>query len=693
VSDGAPGDPAQGNGAGPGRRRALRIAAALAATAAGYLFLAQLARADRLGLPILAGVAWLPHALIAAGRLVGSLVAGHPRTLQVLVVLVAAGGALAVFRTRRPTWRRNLPLFLAPALMLLSAVSLASRDLIGGFVASAAAAAMLLAAPKAESPPQPGREWIRLLLILVVMLGAVVRFWAIEEFPPGHPEHAAVHHAQLSIPYAEKLNVGLQTLDPGGLREIGQSIIHEQFGVSCLVMAIGFQLLGVSMGVSRLISAALGTLTLLLAFAVGRRVRDDRFGLTFAFLLAVSPWHLSQSRYGDAEHVLCPLVALAVVVVLIDALRHERWRDFLVGGAILGLCWYLYAATQVLVVIAGLAVLGTIAVNPSSLRRNAPRMAVALALFALVSYPTVLSFIDQARPLPVRSNYEDGQGLGFLSPERIKNMAGEEFRELFTQVDDPWFSKPGGGLGVTEVALLLPGLALCLAVRRGKRLGEALLLLAVLPITLLPGVLAPDPSFRRLPLAAATILFLAALVLWDLVGRLRAAGVPRGALVTGVALFAAGYAAVNTHIYFDLSHLDESESHQNDKEMTRVVAGALGARQVTIVVGDTADVGDQQSYLTLAAYDKLAALDAQGFRPERLYRIVTATEARAAMENLRTSKGSGLVFAKQTLISEPPERLDLPAMIAELFPAARPAVTRGPDGSGLFTTWAIGMKQ
>jgi hypothetical protein len=320
-------------------------------------------------------------------------------------------------------------------------------------------------------------------------------------------------------------------------------------------------------------------------------------------------------------------------------------------------------------------------------------MAVGLALFALVSYPTLLSFIDQARPLPVRSNYEDGQGLGFLSPERLKNMAGEEFRELLTQVDDPWFRKPGGGLGVTEVALMLPGLALCLVALRRERRGEALLLLGVLPITLLPGVFAPDPSFRRLLLAATTILFLAALVLWDLVGRLRTAGVPREVLCAGVALFAAGYAAVNTHIYFDLAHLDESEYHRNDKEITRVVAKALGARLVTIVVRDAAGVGDQQSYLTLAAYDKLAALEAQGFDAARLYRIVTATEARAALEDLRTSKGSALVFAKQILISEPPERFDLPAMIAELFPAARPAVIRAPDGSELFTMWAIDVKQ
>jgi hypothetical protein len=294
----------------------------------------------------------------------------------------------------------------------------------------------------------------------------------------------------------------------------------------------------------------------------------------------------------------------------------------------------------------------------------------------------------------VRSTYADGQGISFLAHERLAKMASEEFRELFTQVDDPWFSKPGGGLGVTEVALLLPGLALCLAsLRRRDRRGEALLLLAVLPITLLPGVLAPDPSFRRLLLVATMSLFLAALVLLDLGGRLRTAGIRRGVLAVGVTIFATGYAAVNSHIYFDLAHLNESESHQYHNKMVGVVRPALGIRYVTIVVGHEWDVEDHAMYLELGAHDALAALGVRGLGPPGLYRVVLVSQVRPALDDLRSIGGRALVLAEQYLVRTPFEGVDLPALIAQRFPGARAATVRASDGSDLLTAWEIDVRE
>jgi 4-amino-4-deoxy-L-arabinose transferase-like glycosyltransferase len=73
------------------------------------------------------------------------------------------------------------------------------------------------------------------------------------------------------------------------------------------VAAVGFELFGVTLTVTRLVSAALGVLTILVAYRLGRALDGVRLGLVFSLLLAISPWHVTISRYGTQEHVLPPL--------------------------------------------------------------------------------------------------------------------------------------------------------------------------------------------------------------------------------------------------------------------------------------------------------------------------------------------------------------------------------------------------
>lgn len=91
----------------------------------------------------------------------------------------------------------------------------------------------------------------------------------------------------------------------------------------------------------RMLTVLLGTATVLLLFAVGRRWWNVRVGLIAAALLAVSPFHMRHSQYIslDVPSAFMALLALAAALRLLD---DTRWRAY----ALAGLCAGLSASTK-----------------------------------------------------------------------------------------------------------------------------------------------------------------------------------------------------------------------------------------------------------------------------------------------------------------------------------------------------------
>ncbi len=83
------------------------------------------------------------------------------------------------------------------------------------------------------------------------------------------------------------------------------------------------------------LSAALGTLTLLVVFLLGRALHSSFAGLLAAFLLAVVPLHVRDSHFGVMDVPLGLLVALALFLA-VRAAQHGALRSFLAAGALIG---------------------------------------------------------------------------------------------------------------------------------------------------------------------------------------------------------------------------------------------------------------------------------------------------------------------------------------------------------------------
>jgi len=593
-----------------------------ASIAAAYLFVSVLAREDRKGHLTLSSFSALVLLLRGLGRLAAEV--AH-RALVAPILLPLSGVAVLLFlrRYQPRTWRRDVALAL-----IVPSVGAAASLLLRGDLGLAALAGLLAGiCLVGYGGDETGREASPLLFLVPLGLGAILRFYALAQVPNGYAEHAVAAHADLSIPYLEALRSSLhaQRLQPF-LGTASHALVHEQSGFSSLIAAIGFELFGVTLTVTRLVSASLGTLTILVAYWLGRALDGVRLGLAFSFLLAVSPWHVAISRYGAQEHILSPLQFLLSLLFLVLAVNGGRVRHVLLAGLFTALAWYIYAANLVVPAIAGLFLLYRAAADPGLALRRWKKVLLGLGCFALLSYAPARQLFPRGLLLPnLRTGYQATGPIlsNFATRSRMIRL---ETDQLFRRADDPWFSLPGGGLGVLQSTLLVPGRVIAMgALRRRRRRDLALLVLVGLPIAALPAIFAPDPSFRRLMLVTTLAALVSAFMLVRLAEAARAATV-RGRMLTVITCAGAlALGAAGTFSYFDRVLLVEESSSLPLSTLGGTVSGLLGRKPLVIVVPVRDNLSDARRYIKLMAYDTLLEAKRRGVPWEEFY-LITSCE-------------------------------------------------------------------
>jgi len=526
----------------------------------------------------------------------------------------------------------------------------------------------------ADPPPAPGPA--SLLLLLPLGLGFGLRFHRLADVPAGYSGHAVVHHHGITIPIQHDILRPLASGDLGAAARIPRLLVGNHFGLMSLVSALGFGVTGLGFVASRLLSALAGTLTLLFAYRLGLALEGRFAGLALAGLLAAAPWHVSISRYGDLEHVLSPLHALVTLSAYVAALRWGRAFDYVVCGAALGLSFYVYPANIAIPVTVLPHLLGVMALRRGFVRRDGKKALLLVAAFAAVSWGAIAAQLESGLLAPsIRTGYEWTGSLPLNDVARHVAGARDALRQLFVEADDAWFGRPGGGVGAPETALFLLGLGAVVGslFDARSRAGAALLLLG-LPICMVPGILAPDPSFRRFLPALTIALAVAALGLSRVSAQLGSLGVSLGARATAIGVLLTGLALVNVHAYHEVVYVDAEDGSRYETDLALFVRATLGRAYIVIVAPSTSEPNDDR-WLQIGAGERLATL---GGPLERWLRIVPAPDVEAALADRRAVDGKTVYLGGWDFMLDQPEgRLARERILAALPDAhERPVLDR-----------------
>jgi dolichyl-phosphate-mannose-protein mannosyltransferase len=649
-----------------GALRALRpVLLSLAWLASAYLFALAIAREDRLGERTLALASWLVALLRGVGRMIemvlkairiraplenfASSIAGPlPQVIGALLIVTAALSPMFLPSFRPPRWRRLVPLSLAAiGLMAACPLMFSSNPWLAALLALVGGA-FLLAAPNKRFDGEPGP----LLLLAPLGLGIILRFYALAQVPNGYAEHAAILNAKLSLPYFEALSASLNAFQLQPFLGVAwNALLHEQSGLLALVTAIGFKIFGINLTITRLISAVLGTLTIYIAYLLGKALGGGRLGLIFSFLLAVAPWHITISRYSTAEHVLAPLQLLLALLFLVRSVNRGQVSDIVLAAFFSSFAWYVYASNLALPVIAALFLLYRAAREPRLVIRNWWKVLVGISCFVLLSIAPITNEFPQGISQPsVRTGYGSAGPLWSDWPKRL-TMLNLETSQLFQRADDPWFATPGPGLGLLQTTLLIAGLVLAAGALRQKESQDlGILLLLGIPIGVLPAVFAPDPSFRRLMVVTTLAALAAAFVFLRLLEAANAEGISGGRLAAVVGVGALAVASAGAFGYFDRSSAGEELRNAWFRALGAAVSDSIGRQPLLVVIPNIDQLDDANRYIELMSYDVLADAEKRGIAQGMLYVTATCQQPLGIGEQGIPQDATPLVIAANTVL-------------------------------------------
>lgn len=148
----------------------------------------------------------------------------------------------------------------------------------------------------------------------------------------------------------------------------------------------------------RLVSAALGTLTIPAVYLLGRALFDRRAALLAALLLTVYPPHLHFSRLG-LNNIADPLLGTLALAFLTRGLKGGARRDFALAGVLLGLTQYFYEGGRLLFPVLALAWAG---IGLMAWRTRARGLLLTLLAALLVAAPVYFTLAAWQMPLAAR---------------------------------------------------------------------------------------------------------------------------------------------------------------------------------------------------------------------------------------------------------------------------------------------------
>lgn len=385
-------------------------------------------------------------------------------------------------------------------------------------------------------------------LLLVVILGGVLRLYAIDRLPPGLNHDEAFNNLM-----ALRLVQGTMSPPVYFRVEFGREPLHMY------LIAFLFRLFGTTPLGGRIVSALAGTwLVLALGLTIRElfyvqlgRARATRLGLLSALLLAAFYWPMHYSRIG-MEPILVPALAIPAFGLTWRALRTRRAWDAVLGGVFLGGTMYAYPASRFVPLLLAFFFSLWVLLKRGFLRENWRALVIVAGVALLVFAPLGYFFLTHPFWFIRRADMVNMETL----PE-LKRELGNLARGFFQQGDINWRQNLANRpiFDSLQGFLFVTGVLACLALHTPAHL----FLLAWMVIMLIPSAITEyAPHFGRMLTAApaAATLMGAGVVTWyDLAmkaarrWRSKSRQIVSGAMkvLLGASMMISGYRAVYDH--------------------------------------------------------------------------------------------------------------------------------------------------
>jgi len=375
------------------------------------------------------------------------------------------------------------------------------------------------------------------ILIAIIALGAFLRFYRIDQIPPG-------------LRFDEAFNL----IDILALLQ-GQFAIffpanNGREPLFNYLSIVATTIFGAQPIALRVTAALIGTATILLMYGFARALFSpslakrgrDGLGVLAAFLLSISVWHVYYSRYG-----LRVILALALTILTLwwvwNGLQRKDTRDFVLAGIFAALTAYTYLSGRLLPLVLIALTLAALALDRANARAYIRGLVitgiVAFILFVplgayFVAHPD--DFLAHGTSLSIfDARVNKGDLMGTLG-NNLTKVAGMffirgDFEDFRNVPDRPVFDPMIGALFVVGVILLLRDL-LAPKTDRVARL-RAILIMVALVTFLASSALSDDPpNFTRTLPALSVLMILpawGAAAIWERVRATSARQIAAGA--------------------------------------------------------------------------------------------------------------------------------------------------------------------
>ena len=173
-----------------------------------------------------------------------------------------------------------------------------------------------------------------LLFLLIIIIAVFFRFWQLNSIPPGLYPDVAINGID-AIKANDSGDYKLFYPDNNG-RE----------GLFINLIALSFQIFGISILSIKLVAAIIGSLTVIGLFLLAKELFNSQIALLSSFFLAISFWHINFSRISFRAIAL-PFILVWAFYFLYRGLRTHKIINFILAGIVFGLGFHTYIAIRI----------------------------------------------------------------------------------------------------------------------------------------------------------------------------------------------------------------------------------------------------------------------------------------------------------------------------------------------------------